>query len=83
MEWTGPSLTDWIVCEFPNLFLQDSNWVNQWDEQLFTIDYREYKCERSEYYDAALVGANTECQTESLYSKDNLLMSIHAFKTLE
>ena len=76
IDWDGPFIEDCRVCNFPRPFLLNHTWVSEWDTQLYDYDYQEYKWVQNNFYDAAVISSNPECQTDSLLTKDNLMVSI-------
>ena len=50
--------------------------TNECPSDLYKTDYSTYKWVKNDYYDAAAVSANTAWQTSSLFSKDNLSMTV-------
>ena len=75
-DWSGPDIKDWTRWQFSSPFLLNNIWVTECDSSLYSVDYNNYTCIRNNYYNPTLVHGNSQCQTLSLYSKDNLSMTI-------
>ena len=81
IEWNGPSKNDCTVCNFPKMYLFNGVWVDNWDDDLYDYDLNTYSWESKLTYDSAIISSKPEWQTSSLYSKDNLQVSIKKYQT--
>ena len=75
-DWSGPDIKDWKRWKFPTPFLLDNVCVADCSSLLYSINYNNYTWNKNSYYNSAIVNSNPTCQTNSLYSRDNLSVQI-------
>ena len=73
---------DWVQCDFPTPFMIDKTCVSECPQDYYYYDIRSYSWIKSNYYNNEIIKANQKCQTNILFSKENLSVKIGIKGTL-
>ena len=81
MQWTGSAMDDCTVWNFPNVFMFGKTCISECDTDLYYNDFSTYSWKPKLVYNSVIVSSNPECQTDQIYSKDNLNVVIEKYQS--